>query len=149
MVQVVAEVSGCHSALKTSAPVVLGTIPLISYQPAFAPVPKDDGDMCGGIGWTFPSVGPELPPHVQPSVPPEGELHTVPSTPQLERGEECEEPSMPFHGPTAPLYPDIPHPTFAESIFGPKNIQDAEDSQYTHGNLNYVPRYPVYNFVSK
>lgn len=40
-------------------------------------------------------------------------------------------------------------PTFAESIFGPMNIQDAEDSQYTHGNLSYVPKYPVYNFVSK
>jgi len=40
-------------------------------------------------------------------------------------------------------------PTFAESILGPMNIQDAEDGQYTHGNLSYVPRYPVYNFVSK
>jgi len=40
-------------------------------------------------------------------------------------------------------------PTFAESVFGPMNIQDAEDSQYILGNLSYVPRYPVYNFVSK
>jgi hypothetical protein len=47
-----------------------------------------------------------------------------------------------FYALTAP-------PTFSESIFGPQSVQDAEDSQYTQGNLNYVPRYPVYNFVSK
>jgi hypothetical protein len=34
-------------------------------------------------------------------------------------------------------------------MFGPMDIQDAEDSQYTHGNLSYAPKYPVYNFVSK
>lgn len=144
--KVVAEVSGCHSALKTSAPIVLGTIPLISYQPPFAPLPKGGSDICGDIGWTAPSVGPS---YMQPNIPPPGEPHTAPSAPQLDGREESEEPRMPFPGPTAPLYPDIPPPTFAESIFGPMNIQDAEDSHYTHGNLSYVPRYPVYNFVGK
>jgi hypothetical protein len=60
--------------------------------------------MCGDLGWTAPSVGPL---HMQPSIPPPGEPHTAPSAPQLDGREECEEPSVPFHGPTAPLYPDI------------------------------------------
>ena len=101
LLKVVAEVSGCHSGLKTSAPVVLGTVPLISYQPPFAPIPKVGGDMCGGIGWTAPSV-----PYMQPNIPPP-EPHAAASAPQLDGGEECEEPSMPFDGPTAPLYPNI------------------------------------------
>jgi hypothetical protein len=115
--QVVAEVGGCHSALKTSAPIVLGTVPLISYQPAFASVQKDGGDTCGGIGWTVPSVAAELPPpYVQPDVPQQAEPHTVPSAPQLDMGE-CEEPSMPLHGLTAPLYPDIRMYTSLKIIF--------------------------------
>jgi len=39
--------------------------------------------------------------------------------------------------------------TFSESMFGPKNIKDAGDSQYTQGNLEYAPRYPVFNFENK
>jgi len=47
------------------------------------------------------------------------------------------------------FFPFAAPPVFTESIFGPQNIQDAEDSQYRQGNLNFIPRYPVYNFVSK
>jgi hypothetical protein len=104
--QVVAEVSGCHSALKTSAPVVLGTVPLISYQPAFAPVPIEGGDMSGGIGWTVLSRGSEPPPHVQPNVPPQEEPYCIPSAPPLGE-EEYKQKNMPFYGPTAPFSPDI------------------------------------------
>lgn len=39
--------------------------------------------------------------------------------------------------------------TFSESMFGPKNIKDAGDNQYTQGNLEYAPRYPVFNFEDK
>lgn len=39
--------------------------------------------------------------------------------------------------------------TFSESMFGPKNIKDAGDNQYTQGNLEYAPRYPVFNFENK
>jgi hypothetical protein len=47
------------------------------------------------------------------------------------------------------FYPFTAPPTFSEAVFGPWNIRDAEDNQYTQGNLNYIPRYPVYSFVSK
>jgi hypothetical protein len=75
--QVVAKVSGSHSALKTSAPIILGTVPLISYQPAFAPVPIEGSDTSGGIGWTVLSRGSEPPPHVQPNVPPQEEPYCI------------------------------------------------------------------------
>jgi len=39
--------------------------------------------------------------------------------------------------------------TLSESVFGPKNIRDAGDSQYTQGSLEYAPRYPVFSFQDK
>lgn len=76
---------------------------MISYQPVFAPVPTEGG----GIGWTVPSLGSEAPPpHLQPSVTPQGASYSVPSAPPPDGGE-YKQPNTPFHGPTAPSYPDI------------------------------------------
>jgi hypothetical protein len=62
----------------------------------------------GGIGWTVPSLGSEAPPsYVQPSIPPQGKPDCVPSAPLPDGGEEYKQPNIPFHGSTAPSYPDI------------------------------------------
>jgi hypothetical protein len=80
---------------------------LISYQPAFAPVPVEGDD----IGWTVRSVGSKPPlPYVQRSIPLEGEPYT-------EAREECIHSSMPFHGPTAPFYPEIRMYKPLETVF--------------------------------
>lgn len=87
---------------------------MISYQPAFAPVPVESGD----IGWTVQSVDSKPPlPYVQPSIPLEVEPCTVPSVPPTEAREECIQSSKPFHGPTAPFYPEIRMYKPLETIF--------------------------------
>lgn len=140
--KVVAEVDGCHANLKTSTPIIIGTIPLVSYQPAFqtwGSTPAGTISSGSGPGWNVPSGDTSLPPsYAEISAPAQGKF-PAPTAP----------PSEPLHGPTAPPYPDIPPPTFQESIFGTQDIKDSEDSQYTLGNMNFVPRYPVYNFEKK
>lgn len=87
---------------------VIGTIPLISFQPAFAPVPVEGSDMSGGVGLALQYVGLQTPPsYVQPNIPPEGETCTVPSAPPSETREECKQPNMPFHVPSKPFHPEI------------------------------------------
>lgn len=104
--------------MKTRAPVVIGTVPLISFQPAYGPVPVEGGNMSGGIGWTPQSVGSKAPlPYMQPSIPPETEPCTVPSAPPPDTREDSEQPSTPFHGPSAPSYPEIRMYKPLETIF--------------------------------
>ncbi|XP_066994415.1 arrestin domain-containing protein 17 [Anabrus simplex] len=68
-----------------------------------------------------------------------------PAAPQWGPGPPVTSPQQPS-APSA-LYPTLPFPSFAESsVGGSKNIQDAGDSQFTQGNLQFTPKYPVYNF---
>jgi hypothetical protein len=107
--QVVAEVSGCHNALKTSAPIILGTIPLTLYQPVSSPMPVEGSDTSSGMGSTVPCFRSEAPPpFVQPSIPFKRESECAPSASSLsDGGEEYKQPNIPFHRSTAPSYPDI------------------------------------------
>ncbi|KAJ9574596.1 hypothetical protein L9F63_008223, partial [Diploptera punctata] len=140
--KVTAEVQGCHANLKASTPIIIGTIPIMSYQPAFqtwGTTTIGDIPSSTGPGWRVPSGDNNLPPsYAEITESAEGTL-PAPVAP----------PSEPMHGPSAPPYPDIPSPTFQESIFGTNDIKDSEDNQYTLGSMNFVPRYPVYNFVRK
>jgi hypothetical protein len=91
---------------------------LITFQPAYAQVPVEGGNMSGGVGWTLQSVGSKAPlPYVQRSIPPEREPCTVPSAPPPETRKESEQPSMPFHGSSAPFYPEIRMYKPLETIF--------------------------------
>ncbi|XP_069695342.1 arrestin domain-containing protein 17-like [Periplaneta americana] len=133
--KVVAEVSRCHSDLKTSTPIVLGTVPLISYQ---IPSPVE-----ANIGWAIPSGPDSQPQYVDANV----SRSNVPD--QQTSDAEGNQINKPVYEPSAPTYPDMPPPTYAECMFGPQNIQDAEDNEYTQGSLEFVPRYPMYNFVKQ
>ncbi|XP_059470699.1 arrestin domain-containing protein 17-like [Neocloeon triangulifer] len=44
----------------------------------------------------------------------------------------------------APNYPDMPPPSYEESVFGAKSIQEKSDNQYMFMNKNFAPMYPVY-----
>lgn len=135
--KVVAEVSGCHSDLKTSTPIILGTIPLMSYQ---IPLPVE----ASNIGWTFPSGPDSQPQYVDANV----SLSPLPNE-QPPDAEGSNPIKKPVYEPSAPPYPNIPPPTYAECMIGPQNIQDEEDNEYTQGNMEFVPRYPMYNFQKK
>merc|ERR1712059_63904 len=64
-------------------------------------------------------------------------VHTDPSL------ESPWQPTAPPHGFTA--YPDLPLPTYAESVFGLTDMHDEDESEYTGGNFNFAPRYVTYN----
>ncbi|GFG34867.1 hypothetical protein Cfor_10395 [Coptotermes formosanus] len=133
------------------------TVPLTSYQQPVVPVGvKPPGEVngetanvhAGGAtaGYNVPSpMGqPEAPENASwniPSSDPDGQSEGAPNV----------QPNMAPQGPapTPSLYPYLPPATFSESVFGPKNIKDAGDNQYTQGSLEYAPRYPVFNFQDK
>ena len=43
------------------------------------------------------------------------------------------------------LYPDLPPPTYNESVFGVANVRHSEDDEHTGGDFQFVPRYVTYN----
>ena len=86
---------GCHNNLKTTAPVIVGTIPIMSYQPAFQT--WGDVPVGTGVGWSVQSGDSSLPPsYAEISASTQGS-YPPPTAP----------PSEPLHGPSAPPYPDI------------------------------------------
>jgi len=42
------------------------------------------------------------------------------------------------------IYPDLPPPSYNESVFGPTNVKDKEDNEHTRGNWEFLPKYPKY-----
>ena len=42
------------------------------------------------------------------------------------------------------MYPDLPPPSYAESVWGVANVRHAED-EHTMGDWEFVPRYVTYN----
>lgn len=43
------------------------------------------------------------------------------------------------------MYPDLPPPTYNESVWGPANVRHSEDDEHTKGDFEFVPRYVTYN----
>ena len=43
------------------------------------------------------------------------------------------------------LYPDLPPPTYNESVFGAADVRQSEDDEYTGGDFKFIPRYVTYN----
>ncbi|PNF15896.1 hypothetical protein B7P43_G07981 [Cryptotermes secundus] len=148
--KVKAKSSKWHRDLQTTTPIILGTIPLISYQPPVVPAgEKPPGEVNGEnpnvpAGTGISPAGYNVPPPAMEVLQAPGNTgwNMPPSDPNAES-----QPNVPSQGPS--LYPDLSPPTFSESMFGPKNIKDAGDNQYTQGNLEYAPRYPVFNFENK
>ena len=43
------------------------------------------------------------------------------------------------------MYPDLPPPTYNESVFGVANVRHSEDDEHTGGDFEFIPRYVTYN----
>lgn len=123
-IKVEAVVSGPHANLDGNIPIVLGTVPLSTFQP---PPPYTDSP---------PEVDPSMAPTqpVSPASPPNGAGGALGWN--IADGGES-------------LYPNIPPPTFAEATFKAPNISNKNDSEFTRfvGPSEYAPRYPTYAFT--
>ncbi|XP_058825942.1 arrestin domain-containing protein 17 [Topomyia yanbarensis] len=119
-----AVVSGPHANMDGNIPIVLGTVPLESFQP---PRPYTDNPP-----ETDPSMLPTQP--VSPASPPNGTGGALGWN--IANGGDS-------------LYPNIPPPTFAEASFKAPNISNKNDSEFTRfvGPSEYAPRYPTYAFT--
>jgi len=123
--------SGLSFDLVVSLPITVGTIPPTEYIPTLAP-PLPHNPMS-----TFPPS-----PHYPPSAP------HLPSSP-LAMGEKEDLAFQPWQ-PSAPpdrfsMYPDLPPPTYAESVWGVANVRRQEDDENTTGDFEFIPQYPTYN----
>ncbi|KDR23481.1 arrestin domain-containing protein 17-like [Zootermopsis nevadensis] len=161
--KVKAKASKWHRDLQLATPIILGTVPLTSYQPpVFSSGEKPPGEVNGETSSVPAGTGDAtIGYNMQPSVGPVGigepqasgnsGWNMLPSdTNAQSQGVPYVQPNVAPQGPaSASLYPDLSPATFSESMFGPKNIKDAGDNQYTQGNLEYAPRYPVFNFEDK
>lgn len=50
--------------------------------------------------------------------------------------------------PESNLYPNLPPPSYEESLIGAKNLRERGESEYVYGLSNrFAPKYPVYNFA--
>ena len=54
------------------------------------------------------------------------------------------EPSAPPSFEQFNAYPNLPPPTYAESVFGTANVKDKND-QHLGGDFEFVPKYAIYN----
>lgn len=62
-------------------------------------------------------------------------------------------PTKPFGenlpSPTSNLYPELPPPSYEESIYSAKNLREHDESEYVMGLTNpFAPKYPVYHFTA-
>ncbi|XP_039431432.1 arrestin domain-containing protein 17 [Culex pipiens pallens] len=123
-IKVEAVVSGPHANLDGNIPIVVGTVPLASFQP---PPPYTDNPPITDD----PSMLPTQP--VSPASPPNGTGGAL---------------GWNIAGSENP-YPNIPPPTFAEATFRAPNISNKNDSEFTRfvGPADYAPRYPTYAFA--
>ncbi|XP_065342547.1 arrestin domain-containing protein 17-like isoform X1 [Cloeon dipterum] len=53
-------------------------------------------------------------------------------------------PSAPYRD-GSPSYPDLPPPTYQQSVFGARSVVERADNQYIYGEKNFAPMYPVYH----
>ena len=42
------------------------------------------------------------------------------------------------------MYPDLPPPTYGESVWGVANVRHSEDDEHVKGDFEFVPRYVTY-----
>lgn len=153
--KVKARASKWHTDLQTTTTIILGTVPIASYQPPVAPTgEKHPGEVNGGTA-NVPAIPGGVPvapgavppaPGAVPVMP--GAGYNVPPAVPGSTGWNMPpaDPSAQPQGPAPSLYPDLAPAAFSESMFGPKNIRDAGDNQFTQGDLEYTPRYPVFDF---
>eukprot|EP00918_Siedleckia_nematoides_P077365 GHVU01169182.1.p1 GENE.GHVU01169182.1~~GHVU01169182.1.p1 ORF type:complete len:404 (+),score=39.83 GHVU01169182.1:29-1213(+) len=125
--RLVVDPSGPALDLVVPADILIGTIPLRSMFQSFSPPPS-------AIAGPAPPSG-AWPPGYSGGPPPD------PAAGQWPAGYSGGPPP-----PMAPpAYPDLPPPSYGESVFGKTNIREEDDNDYTKGQMDYAPVYPFYN----
>lgn len=147
VLKVEAVVGGLHKNLSARIPIVMGTIPLLTGPTAYKPG--------GMVVPTQPLPNPSSPAASTPTPTPIPAQPDVSPAPPVGGGWNLPAPGGPEAPPTAngsiapsapPLYPQLPPPSYEESIFKGNNIKDASDNEYTMGIQDFTPRYPVWSF---
>ncbi|PVD19277.1 hypothetical protein C0Q70_19763 [Pomacea canaliculata] len=121
--------SGLSKNLEVPLDIIIGTIPLLQVvennpprasEPSQALVASDQPSSV-----TYPMVmgGP-------------GTLSSPPSYSQL--------PDLPIFPPS--YYPDIPPPSYSESMLGSLGVRDEDDQENSVGNPTHMPVYPYYDW---
>jgi len=135
--------SGLSFDLVVSLPITVGTIPPTQYIPTLAPPPPHS---------TFypPQKDPNHPIYPsQTSRPPASHLPSAPQAPDsqiLSKEEQAPQPWQPSAPPDRfSMYPDLPPPSYAESVWGVSNVRRQEEDENTMGDFEFIPRYPTYN----
>ncbi|XP_063233011.1 arrestin domain-containing protein 3-like [Bacillus rossius redtenbacheri] len=109
--------------------------PQPSPQPGLAyPRPYPHPSPQPGLAYPQPSPHPSPQPSPQPGLAYPRQPATAPGF-QLPGGQL----------PPSSLYPTMPPPTFEQSQYTAKTIQDSGDNKYTQGTQPFAPMYPVYN----
>ncbi|XP_050089440.1 arrestin domain-containing protein 17-like [Anopheles aquasalis] len=130
-IKVVAHASGMHANLDGNIPIVLGTVPLESFQPPPAYTDNPPVAVHTAGAETDPSMLPTQP--VSPASPPNNGAGGA----------------IGWSVGGGNMFPNIPPPTFAESAYKASTISDKNDSEHTRmiGGVEYAPRYPTYAFT--
>jgi hypothetical protein len=148
--------SGMSFDLVVSLPLTIGTIPLQEYFPTLAPPPpypcmeQNLPPYAAGAWDQVAEKGGYPPPNNQGVYPPPPEKGGYPpSTPGWNPPNTSFAPEW---SPTAPpaleqfsLYPNLPPPTYSESVWGVADVRHRDDDEHTMGDFEFVPRYVLYN----
>jgi len=141
--------SGPSFDLVVSLPITIGTIPLMEYIPTLAPPPSYptkevnppayNGFNQGNGAWPpFPDDKGGYPPVHGGGAPPPSPW-SAPSS-----GSEWN-PSAPPALDQFNMYPNLPPPTYSESVWGVADVRHRDDDEHTMGDFEFVPRYVLYN----
>jgi len=161
--------SGMSMDLVVSLPITIGTIPLMEYIPTLAPPPPYPEKQENPPAY-FPGAGGFPPPNVAwPSMGEKGEYPTSndqggypPANgqggyPPMNTGGGAApgpvwNPPNNEWNPSAPpaleqfnMYPNLPPPTYSESVWGVSDVRHRDDDEHTTGDFEFVPRYVLYN----
>jgi len=127
--------SGLSFDLVVSLPITVGTIPPAQYIPTLAPPPQPSPQ--------YPPRYPDHPMYTSPNLP---SAPQVPGSPPVRKEDLAAQPWQPSAPPDKfSMYPDLPPPTYAESVWGVANVRRQEDDENTTGDFEFIPRYPTYN----
>jgi len=114
--------SGMSFDLVVTLPITIGTIPLTQYIPTLTPPPPYPVEEKQGANY-----GGAYPPDPSGA----GGWDWNPSAP----------PAVDQFN----MYPNLPPPTYAESVWGVSNVRHADDDEHTTGEFEFIPKYVSYN----
>eukprot|EP00092_Neocalanus_flemingeri_P038523 GFUD01041941.1.p1 GENE.GFUD01041941.1~~GFUD01041941.1.p1 ORF type:complete len:441 (+),score=97.82 GFUD01041941.1:135-1457(+) len=150
--------SGMSFDLVVSLPITIGTIPLMEYIPTLAPpppYPAKEGypPAYAPDGGGFPPGKSGYPPqNGQAGYPPMNSGGAPPPSPWNTPNNGGGPPPPSDWNPSAPpaldqfnLYPNLPPPTYSESVWGVSDVRHRDDDEHTMGDFQFVPRYVLYN----